>query len=130
MSKTIYLFIILLIILEKGETERGGGWIPQFSDHNQWLQVDFGKDTQITGVSTQGHVLEFFWVESYSLRYSVDGLNFEQYYSRSHNKVNYSVFIWKSQINFILQNIEKHTYSAEICTINSKRGIGHPQILE
>ena len=67
---------------------RTGGWIPQISDQNQWLQVDFGHAAQITGISTQGHHFENIWVKSYSLRYSSDGADYEEYQPASHKKVN------------------------------------------
>jgi len=54
-----------------------GAWTMEPIGNNPWLQVAFGTDTQVTGISTQGHPLFQYWVKSYSLRYSNDGLYFE-----------------------------------------------------
>ena len=64
-----------------------GAWSPYNIFKNQWLQVDFGAETRVTGISTQGHHDFDTWVESYTLRYSDDGLNFEQYQPELYTKV-------------------------------------------
>ena len=64
-----------------------GDWMPHISDHSQWLQVDFGNDTQVTGISTQGHHFARLWVKSFSMRYSKDGSYFEVYQLGQHTKV-------------------------------------------
>lgn len=33
---------------------RIGGWCAQYTDNNQWLQVDLGKIKFVTAVATQG----------------------------------------------------------------------------
>ncbi|XP_078348208.1 uncharacterized protein LOC144633247 [Oculina patagonica] len=76
----------------KGQTGQNGGWVPKWhepwEDHSHWLQVDFGAETQVTGISTQGNSKVNFgeWVKSYSLRYSNNGSYFEQYHPESNNK--------------------------------------------
>ena len=65
-----------------------GAWSPLDLEQNQWLQVDFGAETRITGISTQGHYNFDTWVESYTLRYSDDGSNFEHYQVELYTKVN------------------------------------------
>ena len=72
----------------KGAQGRVGAWIPQKQEHNQWLQVDFGNETRITGISTQGQYNSNYWVKSYTLRYSNDGSYFEHYQPELHTKVN------------------------------------------
>ena len=72
----------------KGAAGRLGAWIPLHQDHNQWLMVDFGKETQVGGISTQGYYNAEHWVKSFSLRYSSDGSSFQQYQPESHTKVN------------------------------------------
>ena len=62
-----------------------GAWSPRIADHNQWLQVDFGINTQVIGISTQGHIPSY--VKSYSLNYSNDGLFFAVYEPVQGNKV-------------------------------------------
>ena len=64
-----------------------GTWMPRRNDRNQWLQVDFGNVTQITGISIQGHNVATAWVKTYSLNYSNDGLNYEAYQSGQQAKV-------------------------------------------
>ncbi|KAL9955705.1 hypothetical protein ACROYT_G037065 [Oculina patagonica] len=64
-----------------------GAWMPQVHDHNQWLQVDFGAETRVTGISTQGHYYANAWVKSYSLRYRNNGSNFEQYQPELSTKI-------------------------------------------
>lgn len=64
--------------------------MPKWDQYNytgHWLQVDFGAETQVTGISTQGFYDSDFWVKSYSLRYSNNGSYFEQYQPESRNKV-------------------------------------------
>lgn len=74
----------------KGTTVGGvryGCWIPLVSNHNQWLQVDFGTQTQVTGISIQGCYHADYWVKKFSLRYSNDGSNFYHYQPDSYTQV-------------------------------------------
>ena len=71
----------------QGEAGRVGAWIPLYQDHNQWLQVDFGSVTQITGISTQGYYNADHWVKSYTLQYSDNGYSFKPYQQSGHTKV-------------------------------------------
>lgn len=66
-----------------------GGWLTLIRDANQWLQVDLGNLTTVTGVATQGRFDLGHWVTSYSLQYSDDGDNFQYYkeQGQSENKV-------------------------------------------
>ena len=66
---------------------RYGGWIPSVSDNRQWLQVDFGTQTQVTGISIQGFYTADYWVKSFSLRYSNDKSNFYHYQPDSYTQV-------------------------------------------
>ncbi|XP_078346606.1 uncharacterized protein LOC144631897 [Oculina patagonica] len=61
------------------QSGRYGAWIAQKQDHNQWLQVDFGVETQVTRIATQGRQDANQWVKEYTLRYSTDGSYFKQY---------------------------------------------------
>ncbi|KAM7428120.1 hypothetical protein ABFA07_020861 [Porites harrisoni] len=63
-------------INEKGNL---GSWCANFNDGNQWLQVDFGRETTVTKVATQGRNSMGEWVRSYSLSYSTDGTHWAQY---------------------------------------------------
>ena len=65
-----------------------GAWMPQVHDRNQWLQVDFGRETRVTGISTQGHHYATWWVTRYSLGYSNNGSNFTEYQQNQRTRVN------------------------------------------
>ncbi|XP_078357236.1 uncharacterized protein LOC144642118 [Oculina patagonica] len=56
-----------------------GGWLSKLNDQKQWLQVKFGQRVEIRRVATQGRHNVNYWVKSYTLNYSSDGLVFEQY---------------------------------------------------
>ena len=62
----------------------GNGWVTGIRDHNQWLQVDLGKKTDVKGISTQGRRHGSYWVRTYTISYSDDGTNFKPY---KNNKV-------------------------------------------
>ena len=66
---------------------RGGSWIAKTQDHNQWFQIDFGVETTITRIDTQGRQDGSQWVKEYTLRYSDDGSYFTQYQPEGHTKV-------------------------------------------
>ena len=66
---------------------RGGSWIAKTQDLNQWLQVDFGVETTITRIDTQGRQDGSQWVKEYTLRYSNDGSYFKQYQPEGYTKV-------------------------------------------
>ena len=54
----------------------GWGWVTQANDFHQWLQVDLGSNTTVTGVATQGSPdnVHDIWVIKYRLQYSDDGV--------------------------------------------------------
>ena len=66
---------------------RGRSWIAKTQDHNQWFQVDFGVETTITWIDTQGRQDGKQWVKEYTLRYSDDGSYFTQYQPEGYTKV-------------------------------------------
>ncbi|XP_078346610.1 uncharacterized protein LOC144631901 [Oculina patagonica] len=71
----------------EGASGRYGGWFSAKNDHSQWLQVNFGRETQITGIATQGYYNSLRYVKSYTLQYSHDGSSFKQYQPESHTKI-------------------------------------------
>ena len=79
-----------------------GAWMPQRMDRIQWLQVDFGNITQITGISIQGHYSVPYWVKTYSVRYSNDGLNYEVYQSGQKTKVKSQISVMSVHFCFVL----------------------------
>ena len=59
---------------------RTGSWSSKPNDLNQWLQVDFQRQTVVVGISTQGREdCCPQWVKSYTLSYSIDGVSFSTY---------------------------------------------------
>ncbi|KAJ7986954.1 hypothetical protein DPEC_G00333730 [Dallia pectoralis] len=56
-----------------------GGWAPVESNRYQWLEVDLGERTEITGVATQGRYGSSDWVSSFLLMFSDAGRNWRQY---------------------------------------------------
>ena len=62
-----------------GET---GGWEANPDDTNgSWFQVDFGRLTKVTRISTQGNSRQDYdeWVTQYRVSYSYDGILFRDY---------------------------------------------------
>ena len=74
----------------KSGPTRYGAWIPKVQDHSQWLEVDFGVETQVTRIATQGRQDASQWVKEYTLRYSTDGSYFKQYQPTGFTKVSWS----------------------------------------
>ncbi len=56
-----------------------GGWTAGSNNGNQWLQVNLGNQTRITGVATQGRNGADHWATKYNLEYSDYGVNFPYY---------------------------------------------------
>jgi len=66
----------------------GGAWKPKVNDKKQYLEVDLGVVTNILQVATQGYGIasgdkvqkkDKCWVESYTLSFSTDGSQWQQY---------------------------------------------------
>ena len=60
------------------------GWTTSTNNLNQWLQVDLGSYTRVTGVATQGRNGYAQWVTEYRLQYSDDGVIFKFYKEPHH----------------------------------------------
>ena len=58
---------------------RTGAWSSKTNDVNQWLQVDLGQKTRVTGIRTQGRSDFDQWITSFTVSYSDDGVNFTPY---------------------------------------------------
>ena len=50
-----------------------GAWMPLIQDANQFLQIDFENEANVSAVAIQGHPTNDFWVSKYSLSFSKDG---------------------------------------------------------
>jgi len=68
----------------KGNT---GAWAATVNDMNQWIQIDFGIETNVTYVATQGRYNSEQWVIRYKLQYSNsnDGNSFQVLKQRGDN---------------------------------------------
>jgi len=49
-------------------------WCAGEKNNEQYIQVDLGRSRTVSRVATQGHPSSAFWVTSYRLAYSVDGI--------------------------------------------------------
>lgn len=56
---------------EKARLNRTGGWKPLNTNLGQWIQVDLGNITKVTGVATQGVYELEQWLTEYSLSYNL-----------------------------------------------------------
>ncbi|XP_066275207.1 uncharacterized protein [Branchiostoma lanceolatum] len=64
----------------KARLHAAGAWCANSPlNTNQWLQVDVGAETTVTGVITQGRPVGNQWVKSYKLRFSRDGTTWSTY---------------------------------------------------
>ena len=56
-----------------------GAWSALRNDVHQWLQVDLGAETEVTGVQIQGRQDADQWVTSFTISYSSDGTTYTPY---------------------------------------------------
>ena len=61
------------------QTIQGGSWVAATHNEHQWLQVDLGNWTRITGISTQGRLGASQWVKTYRVSYSYNGTIYINY---------------------------------------------------
>ncbi|XP_068680532.1 lactadherin-like [Montipora foliosa] len=66
-------------LVQDTQQSNGGGWISQFQDDKQFLQVDLGAVSKVTGSGLQGRADAGWWTKSFTLSYSNDGANFTPY---------------------------------------------------
>ncbi|XP_033111313.1 lactadherin-like [Anneissia japonica] len=55
------------------DSDGRGAWSSRYNTNSQWIQVNFRKLTNISGVITQGRSDVSQWVESYQVLYSTNG---------------------------------------------------------
>ena len=82
-----------------GTDVRVGAWVAGTQDRNQWLQLDFGNETTVTGIDTHGRASERCpkcndWVEKYNVAYSQDNVTFHQYKEDGQVKVFQTELDW------------------------------------
>uniref|UniRef100_A0A8C8M103 Contactin associated protein-like 5b n=1 Tax=Oncorhynchus tshawytscha TaxID=74940 RepID=A0A8C8M103_ONCTS len=59
--------------------EGEGGWAPERSDRQPWLQLDLREKMEITAIATQGRSGSSDWVSSFMLLFSDSSLAWKQY---------------------------------------------------
>uniref|UniRef100_A0A4W5P432 Contactin associated protein-like 5b n=1 Tax=Hucho hucho TaxID=62062 RepID=A0A4W5P432_9TELE len=59
--------------------EGEGGWAPERSDRQPWLQLDLREKMEVTAIATQGRSGSSDWVTSFMLQFSDSGLAWKQY---------------------------------------------------
>ena len=52
-------------------------WAAETRDTNQWIQVEFGTTTRVTGVMIQGRKQDPQWVKEFKVQYGDDGVNWQ-----------------------------------------------------
>ena len=84
----------------------GGAWCSRTRNNRQWLQVDFGTDTIVTRVCTQGRHNADQWVTSYYVSFSSRGQRFITYKEGRRTKVReYSFFPFQNLRPSLSENI-------------------------
>jgi hypothetical protein len=84
---------------------RIGAWSSKTNDLNQWLQIDFKRQTVLVGISTQGREdYSLQWVKTYTLYYSINGVTFFPYKHHGQVKVGTLLILWQSLVfNLVAQ---------------------------
>ncbi|KAK7483904.1 hypothetical protein BaRGS_00024788, partial [Batillaria attramentaria] len=59
-----------------------GAWVARSRDVDQWIQVDMKRLELVTGVVTQGHPSGPYWVTTFTVSTSTDGVSFTPYMER------------------------------------------------
>ena len=110
----------LFFIAHSGRT---GAWSSKSNDLNQWLKVDFKRQTVVVGISTQGREdCCSQWVKTYTLHYSINGVTFFLYKHDGQAKVgtleNFSLDFEGPQTPVVFLN---HCYNLIILGIQWQR---------
>ncbi|XP_066019015.1 uncharacterized protein [Pocillopora verrucosa] len=87
----------------KADGNMGGGWSAMSNNFNQWLQVDIGDNSRLTGVATQGMNGNNQWVSRYLIQYSSDGVTFEFYNATEDSSA--KVFYGNQDSDTVVKNI-------------------------
>ena len=77
-----------------GDYTRVAAWMPGRNDPNQWLQVEFGNETRVTEIGTQGRQCGSChqWVKEYTVSHSRDNVTFHEYKQDGNVKVSFDNF--------------------------------------
>ena len=103
-----------------------GAWSARSNDMNQWLQVDFRQQAEVTGIRTQGrgNCGCNQWVKSYTISYSNDGCTFYSYRQNGNIKVmDCVIFFFSFLILFMLKKLCQVHWSNVVIAIYHKKVI-------
>ncbi|XP_063167979.1 discoidin, CUB and LCCL domain-containing protein 1-like [Candoia aspera] len=65
----------------------GSSWAADHSSANEWLEIDLGGKSNITGIITKGSSPKYnYYIKSYQVQFSRDGRNWKIYKSSSTNE--------------------------------------------
>ena len=78
-----------------------GAWAVSRNDQFQWFLVDFGSFTKVTGCATQGRQDGNWWVKTYSLSFSYEGVFFEDYKENNVKKVSVEEIIFGNLLKLV-----------------------------
>ena len=70
---------ILIKILRYKSGSYEGGWTAQGNAVTEFLQIDLGNVSMVTGIATQGNEQKQWWVTRYTLAYGNQDGNFTAY---------------------------------------------------
>ncbi|XP_073246805.1 uncharacterized protein [Porites lutea] len=96
-----------------------GGWGPRQNNAHQFLQVDLGKEIEVTGIKTQGCSNVAYWVRSYTISYGNDGTHFQNY-----EKVKLRVFQANQDQSTVVTNVLNPALKARYIRIHPKSDNG------
>ncbi|XP_050409625.1 lactadherin isoform X1 [Patella vulgata] len=90
------------------------GWCPKKQDTNQWMQIDVGPPTLITGVISKGRgdTKRKHWVERFKISYSND-TQVWYFYKDAHHLDPKSQWLWSPSINTTSSNLIPDKYSED-----------------
>jgi hypothetical protein len=95
-----------------------GAWSAKYNNANQWLQVDLGMVTIVTGIATQGRQDYNQCVKSYSLQYSMNDNHFIDYEGGK-------IFTGNTNQNSIVKHALKPAIIARYIRVRPKTWHGH-----
>ncbi|CAB3993826.1 Hypothetical predicted protein [Paramuricea clavata] len=78
---------------KQGRLNSASSWSAGENDQNPWIQVDLGREEDVTAIGTQGRGDKAQWVKTYSVSYGSNGSAFEPY--KINDVVKTSIFMTK-----------------------------------
>jgi hypothetical protein len=96
-------------------------WSALHNNDQQWVQVDLLKETNVTGVATQGRGRYPQWVTTYRILYSNDGNTWTTYEEDGEIKV----FDGNADENSVVKNDFANPFSARFVRLNPATWFGH-----